>query len=1092
MSRLLGVLAAALSINLTTGFTLWDVPTKAPEVHLSCEAWADDPGNCLGSNVQLLQTSLQLSKEKEDALALAQLPTTPIPYPEQEYIYFPWTYAEERTIAYLMSGATLLLGASIIGLIHYYRYKVEQKALAAAELSSGKGHGEVNSSPPLDLSKPSVISYIQEHALAAPERTAMVGFQGSERVEVSYRELELRVRTVAQQLESLGNAPGAVIAVMLNRGIHQVVTSLAIVAAECTVLPIDLAAPPDRIRYLLQHSGARTAVVEGGGSPPPGLGTEVAFITVKDDGSSLEDVPGSSSEQAAPQAKKELKGSKPAWLFFTSGSTGQPKGVVYTNAHLLHCGQSMVDGAGMTAESAVLYQTANYWAVASCEMVSPFIGGGRLIISPPETQKSPAGLVEILTNEKVTTACLTPKVLELVLDVLNSRKEVLPTLLDIVGMGDALPRSTCERFQQCGYIPNAKLHNLYGATESGTLWFTVPKDGLNPVLFPSFCPAGAPVAGSQVWIMNKERIPVKTGEVGEICFGGQLSDGYWRDPDLTRARFPTVPKYGRLYCSGDLGKWHHGVLTVAGRMDRQMKIRGIRVEPEEVEVLARKCWQELCGARYGANVACVATTGESPQLVLVLSPKATSEELKAVEDACKAGLPPGYVPSAFLSLERLPLLSNQKVDLAAVQTYATTEMAAGVPVLDSLGRMRVLVRGEVYENEIIQRCYIIWMMADVTFHWNYPYNPYLPLWIQVVLKGVTCPASDLGFMWSVAFQDSRVERGQTKPTLTWGVRDVYVVLLYWLIGCLAFISSDDPGWPGFTGNPRWFLRAYLEGKVLVWAFQKIETRVFPVPGLLQIWLALVLVLITDTELMDLAKYAWMPTIMKKVLGVLVSSDCISTRCPLWKPETQWFAVFYLAGYHFAQPMVQLCRMIIKDRFDGICGCIAAGCTYWAIAWVVQLNMYNDLEIVLDPDAPQVVLPPQYAWAVVRHVVFGIIQCLLLPLAMSGIPFSLRWWGDTILGTFAFHTHFVIQQWASLMLQYPQFYMNPPLLLLMILLPTFVQLTWIGPTEYYALMWILLFLRKGWELLTRCLPGWGSSKGAELSEAQKAAESAGGA
>lgn len=958
----------------------------------------------------------------------------------------PLRRAQAEELSYVLAASTLGLGALVIFAIHIRRYLVKRRQRQASSRATEEPE-ETNTSPPLDLTRPSVLSYLLETAAISPDRIALVGWVSEHRVELSYGTLATRITTVAYQLTTLETSSGAVVAVLLDRGIPQVVALLAALAADCIALPLDIMAPSDRLCHILGRTGPRTVIVD---RDPGNLvaGASANFVKIKQDGSSLDIVAattsGGDADRSLPQSLPTLVASHPAWLYFTSGSTGQPKGVVYSNSHLIHCGAAVLEGTAMTSETKMLQQSGCYWGASAYELFPTFMARGCLVVAPPNLQKDPRKLADLLVAEEVTAMCLLPKLLVLVLDAMDGQMQKAKHLRHVICTGEGLATRICERFLQSPAVSQARLHNSYGATESGTLWYTLPSTGLDTGDYPTFCPVGVPLAGAHVWIMDGNCETVQTGQVGEIFFGGQLSEGYWKDDVQTAANFRITPGFGRSYRTGDLGQWINGVVTVVGRADRQVKIRGVRVELEEVEVVACKCWDRIRAGGPKVKAACVTTLSDSPQLVLVVAPRVSSSELKALEEGCRTLLPKAYVPSHFLSLEELPTLANEKTDLRKLQDWVCTQLSSSVVVLDSLGLMRLMVREAVIENEVLQRCYVVWMMSDTLYHWIGTLPAAMPTWIVVTISAMAGPPVDVGFMWSLAFQDSRLEKGQTKPTLVWSLRDVAALLIYWLIGTLGFLRPASNGWPGMLACYRWFLRAYLQGRFVVWLFQRLEFRRWRIPAPIQVAFAVGLTLLMGQTTFDLSS---LPDRAAKTLGVLFAVSCEQGACPVFAHPAQMFSVFYMLGYFYSQPVVKFLRSCCRDRFNGICSCFAAGMLYIAISFLISMWQPGMEDFTW---ATQGIRSFKYALVVLRDCAVSFALSLLLPFALSALPFSLRWWGRGILGTYVLQIFAVQEELASRMMEYPVLSQCPPLLFLALLVPTFVQMTFAGPFLFYLM------------------------------------------
>jgi hypothetical protein len=326
--------------------------------------------------------------------------------------------------------------------------------------------------------------------------------------------------------------------------------------------------------------------------------------------------------------------------------------------------------------------------------------------------------------------------------------------------------------------------------------------------------------------MDDKLEPVPTGQTGELCFGGQLATGYFGMPQLTAEKFLHSETLGRIYRTGDLARWKQGVIEICGRADRQVKIRGVRVEPEEVESALKGFRRPLRAVRQGSflsssatgraalidaeapaptdaaqggaliHVGCVATTGASPELVAFVSPALDPEEMKLLKEHLAAKLPTYYQPKYIYSMEELPLMPNGKVNLRALVEEATSnverEGLAGEQVLDSLGRMRNMSKAQITETQVIHRCYAYWMIGVMSDHWNLcgmggaycaveNIKGVVPPWVELFMRQLGNDQDMFGFIFLGALQDSQMPPGQTKIRMKIGYGTLFSFAVYLMI-----------------------------------------------------------------------------------------------------------------------------------------------------------------------------------------------------------------------------------------------------------------------------------------------------------------------
>jgi len=402
----------------------------------------------------------------------------------------------------------------------------------------------------------------------------------------------------------------------------------------------------------------------------------------------------------------------------------------------------------------------------------------------------------------------------------------------------------------------------------------VPSSGIDLQVFPGKAPAGVPQPHADVFVMAVGERPLRVvadGESGEICFGGVMAHSYFKLPQLTEAKF-VQSDFGRLYTTGDLGRWKDGILEIIGRIDRQVKVNGVRVEPEEVESLLRDFQSakeegatssstapgadplltNLEGDRDNASFtdrvvarAAVVTTSEPAQLVAFVAPREGCEiAVEEVQDHCRRNLAPAYVPKHVVVRSSLPSLPNGKVDYAALKLLADEHaLETTETVLDSLGQMRSMSKWAVLENAVIHRCYAFWMLGVLLDHYALcamtvdPNDPTkmnsLPFcnalasatvapWSEVILRSIGNDQDLFGFIMLGAYQDSRPDapnKGKKKLRLGW--MDLYILCIYFFIALpLPHITSfltggwayPDRTWETSVGTATsgWDM-AYIQG-----------------------------------------------------------------------------------------------------------------------------------------------------------------------------------------------------------------------------------------------------------------------------------------
>ncbi|MBF6355032.1 amino acid adenylation domain-containing protein [Nocardia higoensis] len=466
----------------------------------------------------------------------------------------------------------------------------------------------------------------------------------------TYTEIDGRANRLARRLIAHGVGPETIAAVLLPRGVDQVVALLAVVKAGGAYLPIDPAYPAERIAYLLDDARPVCALIDGTAEMPVNLPT----LTVDDD-TAFPSEPITDQERRTPLRPDHL-----AYVIYTSGSTGRPKGVQIPHRNVLALFDSTraLFDFDHTDVWTMFHSSAFDFSV--WEMWGALLHGGRLHLVDLDTARSPARLRALLGAEQVTVLNQTPSAFHQLCaadrDIAGEHGHEPLSLRHIIFGGEALDqRSLTDWFDRHGE-DSPRLVNMYGTTET-TVHAThhaLTRSGPGGI--------GTGLPGLRVLVLDQRLHPVPFGVTGEIYLAGlQVARGYHHRPDLTATRFVADPLGGgvRLYRTGDLGAWgRDGTLRYLGRADDQVQVRGFRVELGEVEaaVLAAP------GVRSAAVLA-REDVGGTRQLVAYVT---GTDDHAAVRDAVARILPHHMVPSSVVPLDTLPLTAHGKLDRAAL------------------------------------------------------------------------------------------------------------------------------------------------------------------------------------------------------------------------------------------------------------------------------------------------------------------------------------------------------------------------------------------------------------------------------------------
>ncbi|MDQ0703453.1 amino acid adenylation domain-containing protein/non-ribosomal peptide synthase protein (TIGR01720 family) [Pseudomonas sp. W3I7] len=462
---------------------------------------------------------------------------------------------------------------------------------------------------------------------------------------LNYAELNRRANRLAHRLIEAGVGPDTLVGLAVERSIEMVVGLLAVLKAGGAYVPLDPEYPRERLAYMLEDSGVKLLLTQAhllGQLPiPHGLETLVFGETGFDNFS--EENPGIA-----------LDGEHLAYVIYTSGSTGQPKGAGNRHAALTNRLQWMQEAYGLDVSDSVLQKTPFSFDVSVWEFFWPLMTGARLVVAAPGDHRDPARLVSLINAEQVTTLHFVPSMLQAFLQ--DPTVATCHTLHRIVCSGEALPVDAQQ--QVFAKLPQAGLYNLYGPTEAAidvTHW-TCIDEGRDAV------PIGRPIANLGCYILDGNFEPAPVGVLGELYLGGVgLARGYHRRPALTAERFIANPFVNgeRLYRTGDLARYRDdGVIEYAGRIDHQVKLRGLRIELGEIEA-------RLLEHEWVREAAVLAVDGKYLVGYLVLQHAA--DDWRDVVSAHLAHHLPDYmVPALWMLLEQMPLSPNGKLDRKAL------------------------------------------------------------------------------------------------------------------------------------------------------------------------------------------------------------------------------------------------------------------------------------------------------------------------------------------------------------------------------------------------------------------------------------------
>ncbi|QKZ07661.1 non-ribosomal peptide synthase/polyketide synthase [Pseudomonas eucalypticola] len=490
-----------------------------------------------------------------------------------------------------------------------------------------------------------VQALIEAQVARTPEATALLFGDHA----LTYRQLNQRANQLAHQLRELGVGPDVLVGIAADRSLEMVVGLLGIIKAGGAYVPLDPEYPTDRLAYMMADSGISLLVTQEHLLAQLPIPTGVKHLIL---------APGADYSDANPV--HHTQPANLAYVIYTSGSTGKPKGAGNSHRALVNRLCWMQKVYGLDGRDTVLQKTPFSFDVSVWEFFWPLLSGARLAVAQPGDHRDPERLVQVIRQHSVTTLHFVPSMLQAFMT--SEQVHTCTSLTRVVCSGEALPADLAQ--QTLARLPGAGLYNLYGPTEAAidvTHW-TCPQ-GLQ-----SSVPIGQPIDNLKTYILGADLHAVAPRTGGELYVGGVgLARGYHQRPALTAERFVPDPfdtgarGGGRLYRTGDLARYRaDGMIDYLGRLDHQVKIRGLRIELGEIE--ARLL--EHKAVREAVVVDIDGPAGKQLAAYLVAEDSAPLRD--ELRQHLKESLPDYMVPTHLLCLDGLPVTANGKLDRKAL------------------------------------------------------------------------------------------------------------------------------------------------------------------------------------------------------------------------------------------------------------------------------------------------------------------------------------------------------------------------------------------------------------------------------------------
>jgi amino acid adenylation domain-containing protein len=491
----------------------------------------------------------------------------------------------------------------------------------------------------------------EEQVQRAPDRVALV--EGE--LKITYRDLNAKADMLARLLVSRGLTQDRPAGIYMERSIDAVAAVIAALKANAPFVPLDIGNPQHRLAFMIRDSGSGAILTHRGLGRALPNGFDVVNVDepIGGDGGDC-----NRTDLPANRSPDEL-----AYIIYTSGSTGVPKGVEGSHRALVNRFEWMWRAYPFSIDEMCCQKTPLGFVDAVWEILGPLLGGVCSVIVPENSLHDLDQFVALLSRHKVTRIVLVPSLLRFLLDGIPDLTARLPDLKLWTASGEVLPLDLARQFRAA--LPSARLLNLYGSSEvtaDVTCHEVEGTEGLASV------PIGRPISNVQVFILDERKNLVAPLVAGEIHVAGTcLARGYWKNKELTSERFFTNPHtadFSRLmFATGDRGRFlSDGRLEYIGRLDAQIKLRGMRIEPGEIE-------SNLAAYPMVRGVA-VGVYGDSPEtrrlIAYVMRSERAGPLAEELRGFLRARLPDHMIPAEYIELDRMPLLPSGKVDRGAL------------------------------------------------------------------------------------------------------------------------------------------------------------------------------------------------------------------------------------------------------------------------------------------------------------------------------------------------------------------------------------------------------------------------------------------
>jgi len=492
-----------------------------------------------------------------------------------------------------------------------------------------------------------VHQWLEQQAELHPHRTALrFGLN-----EMTYKGLNERANQIAHALLQQGLPHQSPIGILVPRGMNMIIAKLGVLKAGLSYVPMDPELPPSRIAYMMVNSRTRLLITE-----QALLNSQIQIsgpFMLIDDADYYAECP---KQNLPPLAAEDDL----AYVIYTSGSTGNPKGVMISHRSVNNFMLGIAERIDLKDIQTVLCVTTISFDIFVLEALLPLAYGKTVIIADENQQQNPAKLSRLIDDNQIDLVQMTPSRLHLLLLHEKSAACLAQVKIVLIG-GEPLQEPLLQAVQK---RTNARIFNMYGPTET-TIWSSIAELTASRRIT-----IGIPIRQTAFYLLDEEGLPVQEGEIGHLCISGTgLAIGYIHNEILSNERFIYSRHVNeRIYRTGDLAqRLANGEYVFVGRVDNQLKIRGYRVEIEEVEA-------HLTKIPSIKRAAVLAKKGETDNILI--SVVVSDEKLNAgdIRSELQKLLPDYMIPSSFFQVERVPLTPNGKVDRREIQNLVTARL----------------------------------------------------------------------------------------------------------------------------------------------------------------------------------------------------------------------------------------------------------------------------------------------------------------------------------------------------------------------------------------------------------------------------------